>query len=238
MWPAPSNCHSHDNCHILTNQDMKTQELAREISDAMYDMRGVRPHMVITDLHRVKIDLNCWTKGEAAGGLGEQSYAYGIYQHYIQASKDAIIAEGPGLLIDLHGQGHHQNSTEIGYRISINDLDHGTGKLKDSSIRALGERTGMELQELLSGPASFGALLEQTGFNAIPSDRQPAPHGDMYFNGGYTTDHYGSRHGGILDAFQLECPSETRWEGGDGMRHAFAKALAQALLSYLDLYYL
>ena len=38
-------------------------------------------------------------------------------------------------------------STEIGYTISKDDLNHGTGKLKDSSIRALGERTGIDLQE-------------------------------------------------------------------------------------------
>jgi len=41
-----------------------------------------------------------------------------------------------------------------------------------------------------------------------------------------------------MDAVQLECPSETRWEGGDGMRQAFAKALADVLLTFLDIYYL
>jgi len=104
-------------------------------------------------------------------------------------SKDAIVVEGPGLLIDLHGQGHHQNSTELGYRITNDDLNHGTGRLEDCSFRALGERTGMDLAELLSGPASFGALMEQTGFHAVPSNRQPAPNGDKYFAGGYITEY-------------------------------------------------
>jgi len=236
-WPSPSNCKSHDKCHIVTTQDSKTQELAREIADNIEDMRGVRPHMVITDLHRIKLDPNR-LRAEATGGLSEQNYPYDIYNHYIQVSKDAIVAEGPGLLIDLHGQAHHQNSTELGYRISIDDLNHGTGQVKDCSFRALGERTGMDLDELLSGPNSFGALMEQTGFHAVPSPRQPTPNGDKYFDGGHITDYYGSRHGGIMDAVQLECPGEVRTEGGDSMRQAFAKAVAEVLLSFLDMYYI
>ena len=52
QWPAPPDCQSHDNCQIATTPDMMTQELAREIADAIEDMRGVRPHMVISDLSR------------------------------------------------------------------------------------------------------------------------------------------------------------------------------------------
>ena len=52
--------------------------------------------------------------------------------------------------------------------------------------------------------------MEQAGFHAVPSDRQPAPNGDKYFDGGYITEVYGSRNDGIMDAGQLECPSETR----------------------------
>merc|ERR1711970_13464 len=237
VWPAPSGCNSHKGCEIVTTSDKDTQDLAQDIKDALYDMRGVTPHMVITDLHRIKLDPNR-LKGEATGGSSVAEYAYNIYHHYLKASKDAIVAEGPGLLIQLHGQGHHQNSTELGYRITTDNLNAGTGQMKDCSMRALGERTGMSLDELLSGPSSFGALMEQTGFNAVPSDRQPAPHGDKYFDGGHITDYYGSSHGGILDAVQLECPSEVRWEGGPEMRKAFGKAVAEVLLSFLDLYYL
>ena len=39
--------------------------------------------------------------------------------------------------------------TELGYRISIDDLNHGTGQVKDCSFRALGERTGMDLDEVI-----------------------------------------------------------------------------------------
>ena len=52
QWPAPPDCQSHDSCQIATTPDMMTQELAREIADAIEDMRGVRPHMVISDLSR------------------------------------------------------------------------------------------------------------------------------------------------------------------------------------------
>jgi len=237
VWPSPEDCASHDGCHVTTVMDKDSHILAREISDKIFELRGLTPHMVITKLDRIKLDPNRLI-GEAACGNSNAEYAYHTYAGYLAAAKETIVAKGPGLLVDIHGQGHHQNSSELGYRIQGSDLDHGTGKMKDCSFRALGEREGLELVELLSGPTSFGALMEETGFKAVPSDRQPSPSGDKYFNGGHITDMYGSRHGGILDAVQIETPSEVRWEEGDEMRKAFAAALAETILSFMDIYYL
>merc|ERR1712080_107180 len=54
-----------------------------------------------------------------------------------------------------------------------------------SSVSSLLARTGLSPEQLLSGPASLGALWEEAGYMAIPSPRQPKPGNDKYYRGGY-----------------------------------------------------
>ncbi|KAK2140296.1 hypothetical protein LSH36_1399g00032 [Paralvinella palmiformis] len=62
------------------------------------------------------------------------------------------------------------------------------------------------IQELLTGaaPVSFGGLLESEGYLSVPSPTNPGPGGEIYFSGGFITQQYGSRDGGIVDAIQIE----------------------------------
>ena len=95
-------------------------------------------------------------------------------------------------------------------------------------------------ETLLTGDLSFGAMLEEEGFNADPSPRQPAPGGkifafnvtrksylivtgtDRYLSGGYVTKTYGSRDTmGPFDAIQIETPVEVNDE-----KHAVAFAIS------------
>ena len=66
--------------------------------------------------------------------------------------------------------------------------------------------------QFLHGPAnvSLGGLMEETGFHAVPSYRQPRPGVDRYFSGGFIVKEYGSRDGGEVDAISIEAPSEVR----------------------------
>ena len=40
--------------------------------------------------------------------------------------------------------------TELGYRITSSQLNHGTGQVKDCSMRALGERMGLSFDDVSS----------------------------------------------------------------------------------------
>ena len=68
-----------------------------------------------------------------------------------------------------------QNSTEIGYVLTKDDLNNGNYDLDISSIKQLGSEVSLNGEELLTGPQSLGAFLENEGYHAVPSPRQPAP---------------------------------------------------------------
>ena len=107
------------------------------------------------------------------------------------------------------------------------------------SIQALLNRTGLSVQEILSGNQSLGAMFEAEGYLSFPSHRQPAPGEDKYYRGGYITEIHGSRNGGQVDAIQTEFPKSIRRNevNGEQIRNDFIKALARVIAQFHELYY-
>ena len=77
-------------------------------------------------------------------------------------------------------QGHEQNSTEMGYLLLPEELDAGDYSAEKTSVRLLSEETGLDGETLITGPNSLGAMLEERGYHALPSPRQPAPGGRTF----------------------------------------------------------
>ncbi|TRY78650.1 hypothetical protein TCAL_06616 [Tigriopus californicus] len=227
-------CASTTECKVVNFQDMSTIDIAWTVANQIEDTLGGRPFMVISHLHRMKLDPNR-ELDEAAQGDEIATTAYLDFHNLINDTRASI---GTGILFDLHGQGHKQNSTEVGYRISTSELNAGIVAAENSSIRALAERLNLPGNELIQGAQSFGALLEGQGFRALPSPRQPIPGEDKYYRGGYITNVHGSLNGGQVDAIQLEMPSEWRYEGTLDQRNVFAKAVGEAIAEYYELHYL
>ena len=126
---------------------------------------------------RTKLDPNREI-GNAAQNQPLAVEAYLAYHGAIKAAAREIEAAfGHGTLYDLHGQAHRQNSTEVGYLLTSNDMNAGRFEPGLSSIRALAERFAGESDfvDLVNGPRSFGAFLEGEGYDAFPSPRQPVP---------------------------------------------------------------
>lgn len=84
-----------------------------------------------------------------------------------------------GLLFDIHGQSHGQNSTELGYGISKELIDaavSGADIDAVSTIDALSARSGEAVKTLLLGKnESLGALLQAQGFAGLPAPNNPLP---------------------------------------------------------------
>ena len=59
---------------------------------------------------------------EAAQGNAEAVQAYETFHGFIETASEAV---GRGVLFDLHGQSHEQNSTECGYLVRTEDLNSG-----------------------------------------------------------------------------------------------------------------
>ena len=105
-----------------------------------------------------------------------------------------------------------------------------------SSIASLSRRhSDIRFSRLLRGRYdSFGGLLDDLGYDAVPSPSHPGPGGIKYKRGGYITRRYGSRSGGKIDAIQIESPKELRrlstyWR--------YAEDLGEAMAEFADRYY-
>jgi hypothetical protein len=191
--------------------------------------------VVINNIHRSKMYPNRELE-DAAQGNREAMAAFNAYHNIIRKAKSTFRGQ-PGLVIDIHGQGHKKNSTEIGYLIKKAALNTGSFANSKQSIKSLVRRENIELDDFLFGQRSLGALFGEAGYKAVPSPRQPSPGPDLYYRGGYTTQVHGSRDGGVVDAIQLEIPGEIRMEGGEGLRTQFSTTLATILQKYFSTNY-
>ena len=111
--------------------------------------------------------------------------------------------------------------------------------VEDSSIRTLVSDNiqGLTHVELLRGESSFGTLMENKGFPAVPSTSDPFPdNGEPYFSGGYNTGRHGSRdNNGFIDAIQIELNQNVRFD--QVTRAILIDSLAQIIIDYVDLHY-
>jgi hypothetical protein len=223
-------------------RDLHTDLVARDVVDAFEDLTGQRPHLVITTLHRRKVDLNREIVEAAQGHpLGEQ--VWHEFQGAIEHARDRVEeAWGRGLFLDLHGHGHEIQRLELGYLLNGSELSRDDetldtgGFASESSIRALAQRSATSFSTLLRGPGSLGTRFEARGYPAVPSEAQPDPGGAPFFSGGYNTRRHGSRAGGSIDGVQIETHFEGARDTGPN-RRAYARAIAEVALEFVEAYY-
>ncbi len=225
-----------------TARDRQTQELARAVRTAFHDRFGGWPQVVISHLHRIKLDPNREIE-EAAQGNPYAEWAWEEFHGFIEDAREAVAEQhGRGFYVDLHGHGHAIQRLELGYLLSSSDLAQPDSVLESSeyitksSIRTLALEGDSSFAALVRGPSSLGGLLAQRGFRAVPSPGDPHAGGAEYFSGGYDTRRHGSREGGPVSGVQLEM----NWDGvrdTEAAREAFAQAVVSALEVYFDVHF-
>lgn len=226
----------------VTDQDRRTQELARAIGDSVYARTGGYAHIIICRLHRSKLDANREIV-EAAQGNPHAQQAWYEYHNFIEGAKGTVAEDyDRGFYIDLHGHGHEMQRLELGYLLRSSDLELSDVQLEHpdyvnkSSIRTLALEADSGFAALVRGPTSLGGLLEQRGYPSVPSPAHVHPGGQPYFSGGYNTARHGSRDGGPISGVQIEA----NWTGvrdSEDNREAFAGALAEALETYIGTHF-
>ena len=222
--------------------DSNTEDVLRQVSLALIEKTGKRPHRVVCHLHRIKLDANREIV-EAAQGSPIAELAWSEYHGFLEEAKRRLLVTSAfGLLIDLHGHAHAAPRLELGYLLTDAELNLSDSTLSQAtyagrtSIRALASRTTAPFVDLLRGPASLGALMASRGYSSLPSPADPFPLGDDYFNGGYTTDRHGSRLSGAVDAIQIEA-NFAGVRDTAANRVAYAQALAESLLTFMERHY-
>ncbi len=89
-------------------------KIAQLIREAVKNLTGLSPALVICEVARVKLDANREIE-EAAMGQNFSISVYEAYHAQIVAAKSAIEILYPngGLLIDIHGQTHTNQLIEL-----------------------------------------------------------------------------------------------------------------------------
>jgi hypothetical protein len=119
----------------VTSQDLHTQDVARRLAGAVADVAGSRPHLIVSRLHRRKLDPNREIV-EAAQGDVRAERAWWEYHAFIDAAKAAVARDhGEGLFVDLHGHGHPIQRLEPGYLVTAEDLARTDAQLDSKSGR-------------------------------------------------------------------------------------------------------
>jgi hypothetical protein len=94
------------NNRVTTAADIYTQQMALVTAREFAQLTGRRPHLVMCNLHRSKLDTNRPLRTATEDPVAEKVYAE--YHAFLTAAREEV---GTGLLVDLHGQNHQQNST-------------------------------------------------------------------------------------------------------------------------------
>lgn len=227
-----------------TIADAFTLELTDELSRALFDLTGKRPHVVINLLDRIKLDANREIE-EAADGDPRAEAAWHVYHDALSAARQRVTADfGKGLVLDIHGHGHDIQRLELGYlpdedelRVSDTDLNASRGARNTINSLVATNPNGYTFAELIRGPKSLGQMYLERGYPSVPSQNTPFPLvGEPYFAGGYITQQHGSRNGGVIDAVQLEANRHGVRQTAD-QRRAFADSTAKIMVDFFAHHY-
>lgn len=227
-----------DRTYGVTTQDARTEELARELAEELAARTGRYPHLVISHLHRSKLDPNREIV-EAAQGDPRAEQAWREFHAYIDFATSVIETDwGGGVYLDLHGHGHAIARIEWGYALNGTDLSRTDAALDApayvnlATVKHAATLPGARLSQVVRGPFSFGTWMHGLGYPSVPSAAIPSPGSDPYFTGGYNVRRHGSRDGGTVDAVQVEFQSNLRRVVS--LRRAMIPRLADTIAVWLD----
>ncbi|RNA41586.1 pglyrp1 isoform X3 [Brachionus plicatilis] len=167
--------------------DYNTRRFAKQLNSELFSLLGKKPFMVLNNLHRRKMDPNRTPQVSCSNRslTLDCQKTYQEYHNYINKFKrDMSLLYKQLLIIDLHGQSHKENWTEIGYLLTEQELNQPVLKETDkSSINALKASKGFSLERTIRGDVSLGKYIEKV----VPSPSIRGPGNGDYYSGGYIT---------------------------------------------------
>jgi filamentous hemagglutinin family protein len=253
-YVATRDCSGISDCSL--SADLKTQELASSTADAVAQLAGGRPHLIMVNLHRSKVDANRFPDF-ADGTSGEGQKAHAATHALIDLSTGIVKANyGRGLLVDVHGTAHSRKAVELGYVVPGSVLDTYTDAELNasryaltSSIAALGIDSQAlaepDFARVLRGDLSLGAIVTSKidaygdSYVSVPSPTDPGPGSTPYFSGGYLVQRHGSAGAlgsASMDAIQMEATAHYRTHS-DEARDQFARDFGASLVEFMNIHY-
>ena len=195
---------------VLRN-DLNSLELTLAMRQALIDLTGQAPHVILSHLHRSKLDANREIE-EAAQDNPYAELAWEEFHEWVVVARSIVSGDfEKGLYLDIHGHGHDIERLELGYLLTSDELNRPDINLNSletvasTSIRELGRTSPIPFSQLLRGPTSLGGLFQAEDIPSVPSPAAPGPGDDPYFRGGYNTRRHGSLDDAeVIDGIQIE----------------------------------
>lgn len=223
----------------VTVMDANTQELARELVAELERLSGGRVHLILSHLHRSRLDPNREIVEAANGHPGAEQVWREFHAAIEGALAAAVARHGFAFLVDLHGHSHPVARLELGYALAAPQLNRGdkefdaSGVISLSTLSDLHARRGGSAADLIRGPRSLGTLLAAGGLPATPSGPDPQPGNQPFFAGGYIVQRHAAAAGTPkVDGLQIECPRAGVRDTPEN-RARFGRISAPVLLEFL-----
>ncbi|MBM3864707.1 MAG: N-formylglutamate amidohydrolase [Verrucomicrobia bacterium] len=223
----------------VTVMDANTQELARELVAELERLSGGRVHLILSHLHRSRLDPNREIVEAANGHPGAEQVWWEFHAAIEGALAAAVARHGFAFLVDLHGHSHPVARLELGYALAAPQLNRGdkkfdaSGVISLSTLSDLHARRGGSAADLIRGPRSLGTLLAAGGLPATPSGPDPQPGNQPFFAGGYIVQRHAAAAGTPkVDGLQIECPRAGVRDTPEN-RARFGRITAPVLLEFL-----
>lgn len=225
----------------VTTRDLNTVELSYRLKEQIEKTTEKTPYMILSHISRKKIDQNRNLKEATCGNLKLEP----VWEYYHQ-SLDSIISKsiehfGYALFVEVHGHAHPIERIELGYALSKDELIRLNESNPDDELRISSSLDGLlklqsslNLKEMIIGEYSFGTIITDESYNAVPAKQDPYVNKeDKYFTGGYNTRRYTNpkNYPGVF-GFQMECPRLGIREDSQ-TQHLFAQSFVQAYKKYI-----
>ncbi|CAF0770569.1 unnamed protein product [Brachionus calyciflorus] len=216
-------------------RDLNTRPFAEELAAELNRLTFKTPFMVFNNLHRVKMEPNV-QPNDSCSSLNvnkECETAVNEYHNFISGFKTNMSKVYKQLLIiDIHGNAHAENWTELGYILSKFDLNKPVlANLTKSSVQGLNSLYNYGLERLIRGNISLGAFMQKFSYRVVPSPSILSPGTGGYFNGGYITFKHKSIN---TNTIQMELASFIRRNSTTSRYHA--KNIANAVYQFYNIH--
>lgn len=223
-------------CSVKKHSDKFSRKISLQLADLLDDITGKRPHLILSNLHRIKMDAST-SKERGSFSDFESKRSWEQIHKFIKDAKVSFHGKR-GLLIHVRGTRNEDGLNMIGYGLEAKDLRNKENQSwTNSSIQRLADLSNQPIKKFLFGETSLGGLLEEEGYPTMPSPEHDTP-GENYLSGDYITDQYGSKKSpdkkkeDNIDAIQIAV--HEKFTTNEKKLRNFVKVLARVIAKFVD----
>ena len=214
-----------------------------ETSHLLYDSivqhtNGCFPHMIISHLHPSVMNPVREVDTAAGTNIDARNAWYNFHDFIDTAKYDITNTWGAGHYFEMHGNGHSDMWTEVGLGVSKTYLNGSDSLILSrvgySTVKNLCTNGGVNFLGIIKGPYSLGGLLDNKGWNSVPSPSNLSPGTGGFFYAGWNTWKHGSRYSGVIDASHVENYYVFMQTSN---RNQYANDLSTSIIEFMNIHY-